>query len=197
MERTEKLSRFQSTIQEEVSQRCAQIGNELEEYRTHELSRVEDIVLEESYRLIQKKVAELYAQMTRDVSRKRTELKHQLYAHRDACVGTIFAEARERLAAFTATPEYRTFLLEKVRLLGCNGADGTVLRVRRQDAALERELTAAYGHACTVETTPEITLGGVIAENGTLRSIADESLDALLEAQRSWLSNQPDFVVSI
>ena len=197
MERSEKLARFESTIQKEVAQKCTEIDRELEAYRNRELSRAEDTVLEESYRLIQKEVAEISAQMTREVSRKRVELRHRLYAHRDECVAEIFAQARQRLAEFSAGPEYRVFLLEKARLLGENGADGTVLRVRPQDMALEPELVTAYGHACTVQAAPELTLGGIVAENAVQKSIADESLDALLEAQRAWLCNQADFVVSI
>ena len=197
MERLEKLTRFRTIIQGEVSERCREIDEELQDYRSQELTRAEDTILKESYALIQKEVADISAQTTKTVSRMRVEMKRKLYERRDGYVTQIFAEARARLQAFAASPEYRVFLLEKTRRLGEIGADGTTLCVRREDLALEAELRLAYGHRCEVKASPAVRLGGVVAENQASASIADESLDSILEAQRAWLCAQPAFVVTL
>ena len=193
-----KLQRFESTIMEEVSQRCREINAELEAYRESELERYKDDVLNESYNIIHKKTLEISQDSMKEVSRRRADVKRKLFERRDEYTRLVFADARVSLSGFTKTAEYLPFLLEKVKNLGAEyGSEGFVLFVREDDLASAAEIKKAFGFECTVSASPQVVLGGVLAKNTVNGYVIDESLDTILLSQHEWFSAQPDLVVSL
>lgn len=193
-----KLQRFESSVMEEVNQRCKEINTELGSFREQEIEKYKDGVLADTYDLIKKQAAEIAAGATKETSRRRGEMKRRLYTRRDEYTRLVFSDARMELLAFVNGTEYVSFLLGKVKnIAAAYGCEGFEFCVREDDLALADEIKTAAGYACGVCAAPEITLGGVIARNKTKGYVLDESLDSILEGQKQWFYRQPDFVVSL
>lgn len=193
-----KLQKFESTIMEEVAQRCREINSELAAYRESELEKYKDSVLNESYNLIHKKTGEISADATKEISNKRSEVKRRLYSKRDEYTKLVFSDARMLLLDFTAGDDYLPFLLEKARNIGkAYGGEGFELLLRDSDMKYAAEIQKAFGYACEAQTTQQIVLGGILAKNKAKGYVIDESLDTILEAQHEWFRGQPYFVVNL
>lgn len=192
----EKVSKFVQAITDYAEEQRQKIHQEVEDYKIERLTQAEQEVLADAYDLIQRERMELKNNASREMSRRELDARKKLLGKRRDMTETIFAEVKEQLAAYTATPEYRQSLKDSLTAMAARmPAEGTVYEVAPRDEALFPDLTALCPAGSRVETSADIHLGGLRGLNAATGMLADDSLDTKLDIQREWFAKTSGLTV--
>ena len=161
----------------------------MEQFKKQELEKAETESLNDAYVLIQKEMSQMRLAISSEVSRKNMERRKTLFEKRQQITIEVFQKAANPLAEFTITAD-DPVLLEKyaAQIAQVLTQPGTVLSIRKKDAALSSRIQKAFGGNCTIEETNDIKLGGIRGYNASMGLVADETLDSKLEEQREWFT---------
>lgn len=126
-------------------------------------------------------------EFNRTVANERTQQRARLTDKRGAITDEVFGDAREKLTAFTESDGYADFLKKSAAGFAAvfPQRDVTVY-VRPGDMRFADDIKKAFGRDCKVESSDEITIGGCRAGVAGGSTVADDTLDTRLEAQREW-----------
>lgn len=126
-------------------------------------------------------------EFNRTVANERTQQRARLTDKRGAITDEVFGDAREKLVAFTESDGYADFLKKSAAGFAAvfPQVDVTVY-VRPGDMRFADDIKKAFGRDCKVESSDEITIGGCRAGVVGGSTVADDTLDTRLEAQREW-----------
>lgn len=126
-------------------------------------------------------------EFNRTVANERTQQRARLTDKRGAITDEVFGDAREKLVAFTESDGYADFLKKSAAGFAAVFPQGDVIvYVRPGDMRFADDIKNAFGRDCKVESSDEITIGGCRAGVAGGSTVADDTLDTRLEAQREW-----------
>ena len=126
-------------------------------------------------------------EFNRTVANERTQQRARLTDKRGAITDEVFGDAREKLTAFTESDGYADFLKKSAAGFAAFFPQGDVtVYVRPGDMRFADDIKNAFGRDCKVESSDEITIGGCRAGVAGGSTVADDTLDTRLEAQREW-----------
>ena len=126
-------------------------------------------------------------EFNRTVANERTQQRARLTDKRGAITDEVFGDAREKLTAFTESDGYADFLKKSAAGFAAAFPQGDVtVCVRPGDMRFADDIKNAFGRDCKVESSDEITIGGCRAGVAGGSTVADDTLDTRLEAQREW-----------
>lgn len=126
-------------------------------------------------------------EFNRTVANERTQQRARLTDKRGAITDEVFGDAREKLVAFTESDGYADFLKKSAAGFAAVFPQGDVIvYVRPGDMRFADDIKKAFGRDCKVESSDEITIGGCRAGVAGGSTVADDTLDTRLEAQREW-----------
>lgn len=126
-------------------------------------------------------------EFNRTVANERTQQRARLTDKRGAITDEVFGDAREKLTAFTESDGYADFLKKSAAGFAAVFPQGDVtVCVRPGDMRFADDIKKAFGRDCKVESSDEITIGGCRAGVAGGSTVADDTLDTRLEAQREW-----------
>ena len=126
-------------------------------------------------------------EFNRTVANERTQQRARLTDKRGAITDEVFGDAREKLTAFTESDGYADFLKKSAAGFAAVFPQGDVtVCVRPGDMRFADDIKKAFGRDCKVESSDEITIGGCRAGVVGGSTVADDTLDTRLEAQREW-----------
>lgn len=126
-------------------------------------------------------------EFNRTVANERTQQRARLTDKRGAITDEVFGDAREKLTAFTESDGYADFLKKSAAGFAAVFLQGDVtVYVRPGDMRFADDIKKAFGRDCKVESSDEITIGGCRAGVVGGSTVADDTLDTRLEAQREW-----------
>lgn len=126
-------------------------------------------------------------EFNRTVANERTQQRARLTYKRGAITDEVFGDAREKLTAFTESDGYADFLKKSAAGFAAVFPQGDVIvYVRPGDMRFADDIKNAFGRDCKVESSDEITIGGCRAGVVGGSTVADDTLDTRLEAQREW-----------
>lgn len=126
-------------------------------------------------------------EFNRTVANERTRQRARLTDKRGAITDGVFGDAREKLVAFTESDGYADFLKKSAAGFSAAFSQGDVtVYVRPGDMRFADDIKKAFGRDCKVESSDEITIGGCRAGVAGGSTVADDTLDTRLEAQREW-----------
>ena len=185
----EKVSKFLSAITSYAEEQKHSILDEVEAYKKTELDKAESEVLQGAHQLIQKETAEMRSNIGREMSAREMDSRRALLTKRQKITDEVFSRAKEKLIAFTGSPEYAAYLeksAEEIRKK-LPGED-TVLYVKEGDLSFRDTLQKAFGRPCPVKADDSIAIGGVKGVSLNSNLIADNSLDEKLQNQREWFA---------
>ena len=109
-------------------------------------------------------------------------------------MATIFKNAREELVAFTKTPEYKEFMVNKAKKLAGDYMPHSVIYVKEEDLGLADDLKAAYSDAEV--KAGDITIGGLIVENTESSIVHNETLEFALKNQKEWFNQHSGLIIN-
>ena len=126
-------------------------------------------------------------EFNRTVANEITQQRARLTDKRGAITDEVFGDAREKLTAFTESDGYADFLKKSAAGFAAVFPQGDVIvYVRPGDMRFADDIKKAFGRDCKVESSDEITIGGCRAGVAGGSTVADDTLDTRLEAQREW-----------
>ena len=126
-------------------------------------------------------------EFNRTVANERTQQRARLTDKRGAITDEVFGDACEKLTAFTESDGYADFLKKSAAGFAAVFPQGDVIvYVRPGDMRFADDIKNAFGRDCKVESSDEITIGGCRAGVAGGSTVADDTLDTRLEAQREW-----------
>lgn len=123
----------------------------------------------------------------RTVANERTQQRARLTDKRGAITDEVFGDAREKLVTFTESDGYADFLKKSAAGFAAVFPQGDVtVYVHPGDMRFADDIKNAFGRDCKVESSDEIAIGGCRAGVVGGSTVADDTLDTRLEAQREW-----------
>lgn len=183
----EKLSKFNQAIHHYAEEQRRKIEEEVAKFKEKELSEAEDEVLLEAYQLIQKEMAQMRSNITKEMAHREMDKRRELLEKRRQIMGKVFSQAADKLREFVKSPEYGEWMSAHCHQLADVFTEpGTVLYVRPADVNMKETLVRSFGAQCQIEADEEILLGGIRAQNLVMGLVADMTLDSLLENQQEW-----------
>ncbi len=183
----EKLSKFNQAIHHYAEEQRKKIEEEVAKFKEKELNEAENEVLQEAYLLIQKEMAQMRNNITKEMAHREMDARRELLEKRRQIMEQVFSDAAAKLKEFAQGPEYEGWMTRHCReLAAVFNETETLLYVRPQDVKMEKALAEAFGKPCRIVSNEEIQLGGIRAQNPAMGLVADDTLDALLENQQEW-----------
>ena len=136
---------------------------------------------------LREKLEESRSRETVILASKTKEGQKKLFLERSVMAEEVFRLASDKLSDYTKTAEYREKLKESAKAIaevfdGC----GCVLYLNERDLQSAGELKAFFSGDTEVKADKSIKIGGLKGYCQSKGIIADETLDAKLEAQREW-----------
>ena len=179
----EKLLHFTDAVMKNAVRESDELRKQLEETRTQALERARDAAKVAARAYYDKEAARIRAEAGREISKHLMESKREIYLRRKEIGQEVFDKVRERIAQYTASPEYPEHLKELLlsALKQLPGATRVSLRLRQEDLPLGPELAKA---AAPVEVEYEegsFSLGGLAIRCPELGLRVDCSFDNRLE----------------
>ena len=183
----QKLAQFLEAVTAYAEEQSDAIHKEVEAFKEARLQKAEQEVLQESYVLIQKEQEEQRQTIRRDLSGRETAARAALLARRQAMMDEVFSLAKDKLAAYTETPEYDEGLRRSLTEMAARlPAEGTVYTLARKDEGKLPALSSLCPAGSRIEVSADITLGGIRGENLAAGILLDDTLDTRLSEQRDW-----------
>ena len=108
----EKLLHFTDAVMKNAVRESDELRKQLEETRTQALERVRDEAKEAARAYYDKEAARIRAEAGREISKHLMESKREIYLRRKEIGQEVFDKVRERIAQYTASPEYPEHLKE-------------------------------------------------------------------------------------
>lgn len=186
-QQNEKISKFLDAIHKDAEKRREVLERETEAFKQEEIRKAESEALREAYALIQHEMEETRLKIARDLSTKELSAKRSLLEKREEIMEKVFGLAREKLLAFSRTPEYKTTLFGHLDDAAHRfGSIPLIVSIRPEDEAMKEEITAEFPAGCEVKCDGGIKLGGAVVFAPSLGKSADYTLDKSLAEQRAW-----------
>ena len=182
-EKNQKLDRFTAKILAEAAAESKRAMEEVEHRRELRLQQAEDEVLKEAYEYIHTEVARIQSESGRGLSRHRLDNKRTLALRRAERAEEVFAQVREKIAAFTRTPAYtdRLTALLAEALERLPGAREVRVTLRKEDMGLQGTLAASAPAVHLAFEEGDFHLGGLVVDAPELGLRVDSSFDSAAE----------------
>lgn len=176
-----KINKFISAINKDAETRRRRIEAEVEKFNETELEKAKNEALHEAYRLIQRERVRTRNKISVEYSQKETAQRRELIDKRNKITESVFDDARKKLTDFTGTPEYKTWLKDKISEgLKIISGDDTQLRLCRRDVSLSTELEKTVGSLAEIVPDDEIGIGGYKLVSISKGKIIDDTLESRL-----------------
>ncbi|MBR6923516.1 MAG: V-type ATP synthase subunit E, partial [Oscillospiraceae bacterium] len=176
------LRQFIDAVNSEVDSKIELIEKEAEEKCTELLETAENEALNEAYRKIRSCVTEEKQLNKMTVSKAEQEARIKVLTYREGLVGKIFDSVDDKLADFTQSDSYVSFL--EGLLDGEKIDSDTVIYLREEDMKYESALRRKAGNECSFEADPEIIYGGLSVYDRKSSVLINKTLDNMLDEQK-------------
>lgn len=192
----DKKNKFYMAINHYAEEQRKKIEAEIDAYKQKELADAESEVLLESYRMIQREMAQMRNGIAREMAQREMDARRGLLIKREEMSRKVFERAAQQLTEFSQSDKYGEFLEASARRLKkAVRGKGTVLFLGEKDKKYEDLVRKAFGEDCPVQTDAAIRLGGLRAVNAASGVMADDSLDTRLESQHEWFEEHSGMAV--
>ena len=182
IEENERAAKFMQAIQRDGEKRRTAIIQAIDEEIAAELEKVKTAAAAKARQMGDYEKVRLQEETNRKLSHSVVETGAELAARRSEIAQQVFDACEEKLAAFTAKPEYADYLKKSAEaLLQLLHAEKAEFYARPQDVEAAKAVVPA---GCEVTADATIRLGGLRAKSGAVE--ADDTLDMKLEAQKDW-----------
>ena len=128
------LDQFLAAIEEETNQHQEDTRRQTRLFVASELEKAEDEVLQESYRMIQTRAAEIRKEQGRKLSQAMAENDRLFLGRREEIMNEIVQNAAARIRTFTESADYAEWLKRSAERIGAQfQAGGFRLFARQED----------------------------------------------------------------
>jgi len=178
MHNDDKLSYFTSAITADGNAVADKVLSEIRTESEQQISAAEDEYLGETYRFIKNEVAQIRAEMRRNVSQKTLADKRALHSLRQSMFADVDAAVVAKLHDYTASEKYAAHIVDALQEASkaFYGEDITVY-LRKDDMAMADELQASLPGVTLTFCEGEFRLGGLLCRCPSRRRQVDDTFD--------------------
>ena len=180
-----KLQNLSRHVFAQARAQCDNALGELEKNKEELYAQAEMQCYEDAYNKIQKEKLRITREANEQVSRAQLEAKKSLTLRRSRIMEQVFADVRAKIAAFTVSDAYYSWLLEcaenAVSALGGN-AD---IYINASDTLHQARLQKDCGCEVHILDTKDDILGGVRAVDTASHRVFSDTLAQRMEEQKS------------
>ncbi len=181
-EETEKLYRFTETVLRDAARESNELRRRLHEERAAILDAARAEAREAARAHYDREAARIRSESGREISRHLMDVKRQIYLRRKEIGAQVIDRVGEKIAAFTATPDYPLRLEAMLRfaLEQLPEANSVQLVLREEDLQYAPRLAAAVAPVAVECVAGALTLGGMLIRCPQLGLRIDCSFDSRL-----------------
>ncbi len=181
---TSKTNRFLEAIEKYAEEQRLEMRAEVEAFREEQLQAANEEGTEAAFRFIQEQKREFKAALAKEMARKETQKKRELFEKRSRMAQSVFEEAEEKLRAFTKTNKYKEYITTSARLMSEKlGGRECVVYMAKGDAQYASIIESVIKQS-TVRFDDNIRIGGISCSCGELSIVIDDTLDTKLEDRK-------------
>ena len=181
---TSKTNRFLEAIEKYAEEQRLEMRAEVEAFREEQLQAANEEGTAAAFEFIQEQKREFKADLAKEMARKETQKKRELFEKRDAMAQSVFDEAANKLREFTKTNKYKEYISTSARLMAEKlGGRETVVYMSKHDDKYAH-LIESIIPGSTVRFDETIKLGGICCACSELSIIIDDTLDTKLEDRK-------------
>jgi len=179
-ENNQKLDHFTATILNEATAENEQALADFQKERQAKLAQAHREARAEARAYLRASVDRARADAGHQVSRRMQESKRTLFQRRNEIAEQVFGQVRERIAAYTQTPEYGRRLEDLLRqaLAVLENGDDTRVYLRPEDRSYIPGLRDAAPGVHLTFLDGSFRLGGLVAESPRCGKRVDSSFDS-------------------
>lgn len=176
-----KTERFLEAINSDAEARCGKIKKDVDEYIDNELQKARRLAHQNVRPVRSSEIDRLNEKINAELSETETKEIEKLVARRNKITEKVFADAVERIKAFTTSDKYHDFVMTSVKNIKATIGDDSVIYLSPGDKQFENEIKALGNE---VVFDDKIRLGGCKGENLRTAMTADDTLDSRLEEEK-------------
>lgn len=182
LEQNEKLNRFTETVLGEVTRENRDLKRELKEKRDSMVEQARTEAKEKSRAYYDVEASRIRTEMGHEISRHLMDIKRQVYLRRKEIGDEVFDRVRERLVAYTQSPDYAACLNQflATSLSQLSGAKAVTVRLRAEDMKYAEALVKSAAPVAVTCEEGAIALGGMTVHCSELGLQVDASFDTRL-----------------
>ena len=179
----EKLLHFTDAVMKNAARESDELRRQLADTRTKTLEKAREEAQEAARTYYDREAARIRAQAGREVSMHLMEGKRKIYLRRKEIGQEVFEKVRQRIAQYTASPEYPKHLeaLLAAAMKQLPGARRVSLRLRKEDLPLDDRLAKTIAPVKVEYEEGSFSLGGLALRCPELGLRVDCSFDNQLE----------------
>ena len=179
----EKLLHFTDAVMKNAARESDELRRQLADTRTKTLEKAREEAQEAARTYYDREAARIRAQAGREVSMHLMEGKRKIYLRRKEIGQEVFEKVRQRIAQYTASPEYPKHLeaLLAAAMKQLPGARRVSLRLRKEDLPLADRLAKTIAPVTVDYEEGSFSLGGLALRCPELGLRVDCSFDNQLE----------------
>ena len=179
----EKLLHFTDAVMKNAARESDELRRQLADTRTKTLEKAREGAQEAARTYYDREAARIRAQAGREVSMHLMEGKRKIYLRRKEIGQEVFEKVRQRIAQYTASPEYPKHLeaLLAAAMKQLPGARRVSLRLRKEDLPLADRLAKTIAPVKVEYEEGSFSLGGLALRCPELGLRVDCSFDNQLE----------------
>ena len=179
----EKLLHFTDAVMKNAARESDELRRQLADTRTKTLEKAREEAQEAARTYYDREAARIRAQAGREVSMHLMEGKRKIYLRRKEIGQEVFEKVRQRIAQYTASPEYPKHMeaLLAAAMKQLPGASRVSLRLRKEDLPLADRLAKTIAPVKVEYEEGSFSLGGLALRCPELGLRVDCSFDNQLE----------------
>ena len=190
------IKAFTDAIKRMAQEECKAINNETRQIKSQRLEALLAQTQEKYNDLVNYELSRIQADKNRQISIMNENTAKELSHLRSELTDKVFAAVVEELLQYTKTEDYKQLLIRSVKeILGALGDEELEFFLRKEDLPLAGEICKAIDKKLDFKAADDIKLGGVKAIGRKTESLADNTLDLKLEAQKEWFFANSGFEI--
>lgn len=179
----ERLTIFLKAVSDFADARCEELENQAKSFKNESISAYKSEAEEKNRSYIEYETGRILSSVNRQISDYETEKKTALTALRAEITDKVFKSVIGLINDFTGSEKYEPFLLKSAEELKKSVGDEAVFFLRPADMKYADTLSQKFG--AKIKEDGSISLGGLRASDKDSLVLADDTLDARLNAQRA------------
>ena len=184
---TNSTKAFTDAIKRLASQEVKQIDSQTKLLKSQGLTEMKKDVRRRYDIYIERELSKIKSDFNRQLSVCFEQSKKELADLRSELTDKVFGNVLKEIESFAKTEDYFNLLLNSIRALKEQLGGGEIKYfLCERDTALKEKLEKAIGEKLDISADNDITVGGVKALDTATSTIADDTLDIRLAAEKEW-----------
>ena len=186
MAKNKKTGNFLKEIQSQAEIQRNLLINELSAAKKEAVSKAEIQFEIEAEKYITRQLNIAETKIKSEYAVKTLKAQGELFKLRDEMSKKVFEKAKEKLVAFSSTPEYKDLLFKLAKEMAEFFENNScIINLKRDDMKYCDEIKGLFNGEIKIEEDKSIVIGGIKGYCHNIKMIADNTLDSKLDEQKA------------